>query len=92
MVSDDLVTVAGCEPSVFVFDEGVTPNAIDEMEDDPVATALVSLGNSGYEYAVGYLVAGNYNVAFTCDGETFEPIDGKAAPITAGAITERDFP
>jgi len=91
-VSNGLATAGGCEPSVFVFNDGVPPNPIDEIEDDPAATAIVSFGNTAYEYTVGYLLAGNYNVAFTCDGVAFEPADGKAASITAGEITETNFP
>ena len=91
-VSNDLATATECEPSVFVFDDSVTPNPIDEMEDDPVATAIVNFGSVEYEYVVGYLLAGNYNVAFTCDGENFEPSAGKPVTITAGQIAEISFP
>ena len=79
---------------MFVFNESVMPNAIEEIVDDPndpVATAIVSFGNTAYEYTVGYLLAGNYNVAFTCNGETFSPTEGTAASIIAGAITETNF-
>jgi hypothetical protein len=38
------------------------------------------------------LLAGDYEVAFTCDGETFEPIDGKPATITAQQVTTVEFP
>jgi len=93
-VSNGLAAPGDCEPSVFVFNEGVTPNAIEEMVDDPndpVATAIVNFGEAAYEYTVGYLLAGNYNVAFTCDGEIFSPTQGTAASIVAGAITETNF-
>ena len=93
-VSNELATAAECNPSVFVYNEGVTPNAIEDMVDDPnnpVATAIVSFGEAAYEYTVGYLLAGNYNVAFTCDGATFVPTEGTAAAIVAGAITETNF-
>ncbi len=91
-VTVELATAGGCNPSVFVFNDGVTPNAIDDMEDDPVATALVSLGDPDYEYAVGYLLAGDYVAAFTCDGENFEPPEGKPVSIEAGVITPESFP
>lgn len=91
-VSNELATADDCAPSVVVFDDGVPPNATDPMADNPVATAIVSFGSAAYEYTVGYLLAGNYNVAFTCDGEAFEPADGKAVPIIAGAIAEANFP
>ncbi len=90
-VSNALATANECEPSVFVFDEGVTPNSIDESEDDPVATAIVNFEDVDFQYAVGYLLAGNYRVAFTCDGETFEPGDGEPVTISRGQISEVNF-
>jgi hypothetical protein len=96
----DEVTASACAPSVFVFNGGVIPNGIDpavEDPDDPVATAMVHPfdqgdGTTGYNYSVGFLVAGNYEVAFTCDGTEFEPADGKGAAIVADEITEVNFP
>ena len=94
-VSNDLATQPDCQPAVYVFDDGVQPNPIVEGVDDPndaVATAIVSLGDVAYEYAVGYLLAGSYNAAFTCNGTDFEPMDGKPFQIEERAITELDFP
>lgn len=99
-VHNDLATAAGCAPAVYVFDDGVTPNAIDEGDvvdpDDPVATAMVNEqtnidGQVEYHYTVGFLLAADYEVAFTCDGVAFEPVDGKGATITAKKITTVDF-
>ena len=97
-VDNGLATAEGCEPSVFVFNEGVTPNAIDEMDDpnDPVATAMVNeeINNEGqteYHYSVGFLLADDYEVAFTCDGAQFEPAEGKSATITANTVTTVNF-
>lgn len=100
MVSGDLAGVEGCDPSVFVFNDGVTPNAIEddvENPDDPVATAMVNAeiddaGETEYSYSVGYLTAGEYEAAFTCDGAVFEPADGKGASISANVVTTLDFP
>lgn len=91
-----------CEPSVYVFDDGVVPNPIEddpeapEDPEDPVATAMVEAqdpgdGTTEYHYTVGFLVAGEYEAAFTCDGATFEPEEGKQATIVAGEITTVDF-
>jgi hypothetical protein len=98
-VGTDLATAEACAPSVYVFDDGVTPNGIvDEEEDanDPVATSIVIERVDGeattYNYSIGFLLAGDYEVAFTCDGETFEPIDGKPATITAQQVTTVEFP
>lgn len=99
-VAAELATAEACEPSVYVFDDGVTPNAIDDPAEpeDPVATALVeelvddTSGMTEHHYTVGFLLAGDYEVAFTCDGDTFEPAEGKSATITEQAVTTVDFP
>jgi hypothetical protein len=99
-VSNDLATADGCAPSVYVFDDGVMPSEIDDGEvpdpNDPVATAMVNEQSSGdglveYHYTVGFLLAGEYEVAFTCDGSEFEPAEGKGATIAAREITTVDF-
>lgn len=100
-VAAELATAETCEPSVYVFDDGVVPNAIDTGDvvdpEDPVATAMVNEHTNDaaitvYDYTVGFLLAGNYEVAFTCDGETFEPAAGKSAAITEQQLTTVDFP
>lgn len=100
-VGAELATTESCAPSVYVFDDGVTPNAIDDAEvadpDDPVATAMVNEqvnddATTTHHYTVGYLLPGNYEVAFTCDGENFEPAAGKPAEIFAQDVTTVDFP
>lgn len=71
---------AACDPKVYVFDEGVIPNPINDPDDrddnDPVATGLVTPqvqddGSTQYRYSIGFLLAGRYDPVFTCDGETF---------------------
>lgn len=99
-VAAELATAEACEPSVYLFDDGVTPNPIDDPTEpeDPVATALVeeivddASGMTEYHYTVGFLLAGDYEAAFTCDGETFEPDEGKSATITEQTVTTVDFP
>jgi len=99
-VSSDLATAEACAPSVFVFDDGVPPNAIDTETDDPndpVATAMVNAQvnpdeTTTYRYEVGFLLAGEYEVAFTCDGTTFEPVKGKPATIVAKDVETVSFP
>lgn len=101
-VSNELATAEGCEPAVFLFDDGVTPNPIageeeDEDPNDPVATAMVYErmnmdGTATWHYEMGFLLAGSYEAAFTCDGEVFEPEDGEPADIVAQQDTVVDFP
>ena len=112
IVPGDLDEAFQCDPltaSVYVFDDGVAPNAIDAGDvpgdDDPIATAMVEErmngdGSTSYHYTVGFLLAGSYEVAYTCDGENFLPIDGedllptdsKPAEIVPQEVETVDFP
>lgn len=96
------------DPMVFVFDDNITPNAIaigdaPLDEEDPIATAIVEPKQSAdgaealadpndYAYTVGFLLAGEYEAAFTCDGSTFEPAEGKPVTINVGEVTTVSFP
>jgi len=99
-VAVERATAENCAPAVFVFNDGVTPNAIETGDvldlNDPVATATVqdvslTQDMSAYAYKVGFLLEGDYEVAFTCDGESFEPIEGTPATIVARETTTVDF-
>ena len=64
--------------------------------DDAVATGLVERqmqddGLMPYRYSIGFLLAGDYEAAFTCDGQTFVPALGKEASIAIGAVSEVNF-
>jgi len=95
VVDTDLATADGCEPSVNVFADGVTLNPIG-TDDDPVATAMVyeqtnNDGSVSWNYTIGFMLAGDYEAAFTCNGTDFEPVDGLPASIVANEITIVDF-
>lgn len=101
-VDAELATAEACEPAVYVFDDSVAPNPIEDGEaadpEDPVATAMVegvvddASGATEHHYTAGFLVAGDYEAAFTCDGEVFEPVEGKSTTITEQTVTTLDFP
>ena len=105
VVDSALATAEGCEPSVYVFADGVTPNPIgidddpvstDTDPNDPVATAMVAkqLNNDESEtgnYSVGFLWPGDYEAAFTCNDTDFEPVDGLPALIVVDEITTVNF-
>lgn len=89
-VANELAEAESCQPSVYVFEDGVVD------ADDPVATAMVESqdqadGSVEWHYTIGFLLAGDYEAAFTCDGETLEPAEGSAAAIVAGEVTTVDF-
>lgn len=98
-VANELATAESCEPFVYLFDDGVTPNAIeDEVDDpeDPVATAMVDEqtnddGSVEFHYTIGFLLPGDYEAAFTCDGAEFEPAEGKPATIVVGELATVNF-
>jgi len=103
-VDSELTTAEACEPSVYVFDDGVTPNppgleGDPEADDplDPIATAMVQEhmnedGTTTWDYTIGFLLAGDYEAAYTCDGETFNDEDVKPATIVAQEVTTVNFP
>ena len=98
-VANDLVMADGCAPFVYVFDDGVTPNGIEDLVDDhedPVATAMLEEqpqddGSVQYHYTIGFLLAGDYEVAFTCNNADFEPADGEPATIVVGELETVDI-
>ena len=98
-VANEFAEAEACEPSVYVFNDGVTPNGFEDDvvdPDDPVATAMVEAQDQAddtvqWHYTIGFLLAGNYEAAFTCDGATFEPTDGKPATIVANEVATVDF-
>ena len=44
-----------------------------------------------YTYEIGFLLAGNYEVAYTCNGTDFIPATGIPAEIFVGEVTTVDF-
>lgn len=44
-----------------------------------------------WRYSIGFLLAGNYEVAFTCNGNDFVPLAGKPAEIVVDEVTTVDF-
>jgi len=104
MVDETLATDPACQetdngPSVYVFDNGIMPNSIDVEPgalDDPIATSMVAdptliEGTTTWDYTIGFLLTGEYEVAFTCDGENFIPTEGKPATIIAGDVETVSF-
>jgi hypothetical protein len=101
-VADELIALGSCDtefaPSVYVFDDGVTPNPFDDpfAADDAVATGLVEQqtledGSMPWLYSIGFLLVGEYEVAYTCNGNDFIPLAGKPAEILLDEVTTVDF-
>ena len=101
-VSDVLVTdpsicdpEAEIPPSVYVYADDADPaNSVDgDGASEPIATGLVARAMQGapYTYEIGFLLAGTYEVAYTCNGTDFIPPEGKFAEIFVGEVTTVDF-
>lgn len=60
--------------AVYVFEgDSVEPMDVQGAETDPTASALVSFDVDHYGYEVGFLPAGSYTVAYTCDAGMDDP-------------------
>jgi len=73
-VSMLLATQADCMPAVYLYNAGEAPddNEDDDAMDsvDPIASAMVGMQNDGrYLYEIGPVLAGMYDVAFSCDAD-----------------------
>jgi len=105
VVDAGLAEADGCDPSVYVFKDDIKPNPIgiddapgstDTDPNDPVATAMVSKQTNNdvtetWNYSVGFLLPGDYEAAFTCNGTDFEPVDGLPALIVVNEIETVNF-
>ncbi|NNF51808.1 MAG: DUF4382 domain-containing protein [Gammaproteobacteria bacterium] len=90
------------EPVVYVFSGSVTPDDYDGDEGDALTSAMVTSDDNGvsYSYEVGFLAAGDYTAAFTCDADdveadeviTFLPADGVQFSLAADEVKVQDFP
>lgn len=75
-VSAGLVT-NGCEPALYVF-EGQDADVGDIGGAKAPLTSvglLAQNGSSGLSYSIGFLEAGDYTMAFTCDAQDDDPED-----------------
>jgi hypothetical protein len=59
-------------PAVYAFSgSSVTPDDVDQAGVEPVNSAIVDTADGSY--AIGFLEAGSYTLAFTCDADLDEP-------------------
>jgi outer membrane lipoprotein SlyB len=71
-VSALLATQSDCKPAVYLYNVGESPDDNEDDGDldsiDPIASAMVSMQNDGrYLYEIGPVLAGMYDVLFSCD-------------------------
>ena len=77
-VSTEVVSAACSDPaasagSVYVYSgNDVTPVDVQGTATDPIASALVALVDDAYSYEIGFVAAGDYTIAYTCDAQIDE--------------------
>jgi len=103
------VAVDNCEPAIYVYlGDNALPgdicegNDCSEDVDRPLTTTLANYNELGqiWEYKIGFLPAGSYTAAVTCDALADDPdqddeiefIDQQNVEIFAGETTVADFP
>lgn len=109
-VADALATAEGCDAEsgdagignvVYVFTGAVNPDDIDNFVPEPIssARAIMNVDTGQFDYTAAFLPAGDYTVAFTCQGEfdglnTDDALEFRVAePVTvaAGQTATIDF-
>ncbi|MDT8388710.1 MAG: DUF4382 domain-containing protein [Thiogranum sp.] len=92
--------VGGDAAAIYVFEgAGATPDDVDGVDLDPVATASVDWAMGDNSYTVAFLEAGDYTAAFTCDASLDDPATDDVLSFTgttdltvnAGQSTPLDF-
>lgn len=103
-VSNSLATQQGCTPAVYVYSGAdATPGDVNDSDTgtQPITTAQVTMDDAtgNYTYKAGFLTAGDYTAAFTCDAGQDDPstvdtlnFTGTTnATVTANETTTVDF-
>lgn len=77
MIDPNLVNAEGCTDSsaVYLFEGAdVAADDVDAVEPEPITTGLVEVDNNGdYVYEIGFVVAGDYTLGFTCEAANDDP-------------------
>jgi hypothetical protein len=81
------MTMACNKAVVYVFSgANVTPDDIDKLDADPVATGRVRMTGGGtFSYKVAFLDPGSYTVAFLCQGAGDDPEKSDALPFSGAS-------
>ncbi len=86
--------------TVYIYSGAdITPSDLSGADSDPVTTALVNSEDSSYQYEIGFLVEGDYTIAYTCDAVSDDPLvvdeltfSGTTnVSVTAGTTSTIDF-
>lgn len=90
-INPNLVTAPDCTDSsaVYLF-EGADAEVddVDGTDPEPVTTGLVEVNNDGdYVYEIGFVLAGEYTLGFTCEAANDDPETDDLISFTTQNIT-----
>ena len=95
MIDPNLINAAECSDSsaVYLF-EGADAEVddVDATEPEPITTGLVEVDNNGdYVYEIGFVMAGEYTLGFTCEAANDDPeVDDTINFITSNVTVTAD--
>ncbi len=89
LLPSSATSVCTGDPAVYIFAGAVTPDDYDGDEGDALTSAMVKGNDDGatYGYTVGFLAAGSYTAAYTCD-----PDDPIVDELNADTMTVNFLP
>lgn len=100
VLTDQCADPANEYGAVYVYSGAdATVTDVSGADTDPLTTALLAQVDGGYEYEVGFLEAGDYTLAYTCDAASDQPetvdeltfIGSSNATVEADMTTEVNF-
>lgn len=91
MIDPNLINAEGCTDSsaVYLF-EGADAEVddVDAIEPEPITTGLVEVNNDGdYVYEIGFVLAGEYTLGFTCEAANDDPEVDDVINFTTSNVT-----
>lgn len=94
VLTDQCADPANEYGAVYIYSGAdATVTDVSGADTDPLTTALVAQVDGGYEYEAGFLEAGDYTLAYTCDAASDQPetVDELTFIGTSNATVEADM-
>lgn len=91
LIDPNLINAEGCTDSsaVYLFaGADAEVDDVDANEPEPVTTGLVEVNNDGdYVYEIGFVLAGDYTLGFTCEAANDDPETDDVINFTTQNVT-----
>lgn len=91
MIDPNLINAEGCTDSsaVYLFDGAdAEVDDVDANDPEPITTGLVEVNNDGdYVYEIGFVLAGDYTLGFTCEAANDDPETDDVINFTTQNVT-----